>query len=173
MKPESDKPVTYGHARALADIEDLRQRDLVFLLGLNIPNMIAPANDKNAIKDLATSALTRYLYEHPEAYFLPRFPHPTELLAYIHRHVDKTFGKYDLVRLLGRSYPQVTEWFAQFKTPYPTVYRWAYVVQQALKQGKNKAERKVILDKLMAFMEQEIEVRTRHGVEKRVAKNKL
>jgi len=172
MKPESDKPVTYGHARALADIENLRQRDLVFLLGLNMPNMIAPGKDKQPVKDLAMSALTRYLYEHPEAFFLPRFPHPAELLDYIHRYVDKTFGKYDLVRLLGRSYPQVTEWFAQSKTPYPSVYRWAYVVQQTLKAGKNKAERKVILDELVAFMEQEIHVRARHKVEKRGSKAK-
>jgi len=170
MKPEQDEPVTYGHARALADIEDLRQRDLVFLLGLNMPNMIAPGNDKQPVKDLAMSALTRYLYEHPDAFFLPRFPHPTELLDYIHRHVDKTFGKYDLVKLLGRSYPQVTEWFAQSKLPYPAVYRWAYVVQQALKTGKNKAERKAILDELVAFMEQEISVRNHHKVQKRKVK---
>jgi len=34
----------------------------------------------------------------------------------------------DLARMVGHSYPQVTEWFAQTKTPYPSVYRWAYVV---------------------------------------------
>ncbi len=167
MKPKHDQPVTYGHARALADIENLRQRDLVFMLGLNMPAMIAPGNDKHPVKDLAMSALTRYLYERPEAFFLPRFPHPSELLAYIHRYVDKSFSKRDVVRLLGRSEPQIKEWFTQFKTPYPTVYRWAYVVQQALKAGKNKAERRVILDELMAFMEQEVAIRTRHKVKKR------